>query len=446
MTRIPQQRRLPVSTRPPTSLHPASAACLARLPLSLVWYGCLAAGLWVVPLQAQAQARSQAQAPDKSLTVEITLHTEQDKPTEVSHDGSKPPFSGTRPSVDVAILLDTSNSMDGLISQAKSQLWNIVRQFAEAKKNGQTPTLRVSVFEYGNTRLPAAEGYLRQVCGLTDDLDKVSEALFSLKTDGGDEYCAQVIQAALKRLDWSTEPNGYKSIFIAGNEPFSQGPVDFHDSCRAAIEAGVVVNTIHCGDRQAGINGQWEEGARLAEGEFMNIDQDRQIVHIRCPQDKLIIELNAKLNKTYLWYGDKRQLFGQNQLRQDSNAAAMSPEALVQRAAAKGSAAYSNVGRDLVDSCRETTDILSSVAVDDLPEEMRSLSLEERKSRVTELATQRASIQEQLARLSREREAYLAKERQKLSPSDDDTTLGDAFMSVVRKQLKSSGFDVKEQP
>ena len=78
----------------------------------------------------------------------------------------------------MAILLDTSNSMDGLINQAKSQLWTIVEQFAKAKKNGQTPLLRVALFEYGNTRLPAAEGYIRQVVPLIDDLDKLSQSLF----------------------------------------------------------------------------------------------------------------------------------------------------------------------------------------------------------------------------------------------------------------------------
>ena len=38
------------------------------------------------------------------------------------------------PAVDIAILLDTSNSMDGLISQARSQLWNIVQQVGSAEK------------------------------------------------------------------------------------------------------------------------------------------------------------------------------------------------------------------------------------------------------------------------------------------------------------------------
>ena len=99
----------------------------------------------------------------------------------------------TRTAMDVALLLDTSGSMSGLINQAKAQLWNIVQEFAKAEKSGITPVFRVSVFEYGNNSLPAQEDYIRQVCGLTDDLDKVSEALFSLRTNGGSEYCGAVI-------------------------------------------------------------------------------------------------------------------------------------------------------------------------------------------------------------------------------------------------------------
>ena len=105
----------------------------------------------------------------------------------------KPRLTAPRPAVDIAILLDTSNSMDGLIDQAKSQLWTIINEFAAAKRHGLTPTLRVALFEYGNTNLPASEGYIRQVIPLTDDLDALSEALFALTTNGGDEYCGQVI-------------------------------------------------------------------------------------------------------------------------------------------------------------------------------------------------------------------------------------------------------------
>ena len=41
--------------------------------------------------------------------------------------------------IQAAILLDVSNSMDGLIEQAKAQLWTMVNVMGKAKCNGETP-------------------------------------------------------------------------------------------------------------------------------------------------------------------------------------------------------------------------------------------------------------------------------------------------------------------
>lgn len=371
------------------------------------------------------------------VNVKITVDKEpQDKPI------GKKPFTGIRPAVDVAILLDTSNSMDGLISQAKTQLWTIVRQFAEAEKNGRTPSLRVALFEYGNSGLPASEGYIRQVVQLTDDLDLLSEKLFGLSTNGGDEYCGQVINETIKRLDWSKEPNSYKAIFIAGNEPFTQGPVDFRKSCKRAIEEGVVVNTIHCGNYKAGVRGKWQEGAQLAEGEYFNIDQDRAVVHIKCPQDKIIIQLNAQLNDTYLWYGraDVRRRYAENQLAQDSNASGVSAGALLGRVVTKAGRAYRNKNRDLVDTLAENPDGLKDIDEQDLPEKLQEMKPTERKALIDKMAAQRKVIQAKIAKLNAEREAYLAKQRKLAANENDGDTLGDAVVTAVRKQLEKKGF------
>jgi hypothetical protein len=355
----------------------------------------------------------------------------------------KSPFQGERSAVDVAILLDTSNSMDGLISQAKSQLWTIVQQFAKAKKNGQTPLLRVALFEYGNTHLPASEGYIRQVVPLVDDLDKISEALFALSTRGGDEYCGQVIDEAITRLDWSSKPASYQAIFIAGNEPFTQGTVDYRRACQRAIEQGIVINTIHCGNHQAGVRGKWQHGAQLAEGEFFNIDQDRSVVHIPCPQDQIIIRLNSELNKTYLWYGsrEKRSDYGRNQTAQDTNAEGLAAGVAVSRAVTKASPAYGNRNRDLIDSLAIDEEILTKIPAKNLPEAMQKMSLEERTSHLRQMAEKRAKLQKKIHQHAAERETYLAKERQRQAVKSDQLTLGEAVVSAIGKQLKQAGFD-----
>ena len=97
-----------------------------------------------------------------------------------------PPPSAKK--IKIALLLDTSNSMDGLINQAKSQLWKIVNELALAKCEGEKPTVKIALYEYGNDRLTASEGYIRMVTPLTNDLDQISQDLFGLTTNGGSEF------------------------------------------------------------------------------------------------------------------------------------------------------------------------------------------------------------------------------------------------------------------
>ena len=91
-------------------------------------------------------------------------------------------FKTTRaPKIQLALLLDTSNSMDGLIDQAKSQLWNIVNELARAKCGIDRPELQIALYEYGNDNLPYSEGHIRMVTPLTSDLDEISKDLFFVK-------------------------------------------------------------------------------------------------------------------------------------------------------------------------------------------------------------------------------------------------------------------------
>ena len=101
--------------------------------------------------------------------------------------------------IQVALLLDTSSSMDGLIEQAKARLWDIVNTLTTLKYQGKTPTIEIALYEYGNDNLSPETNYIRQVSTLTTDLDLISEKLFSLTTYGGSEYCGAVISDATKK-------------------------------------------------------------------------------------------------------------------------------------------------------------------------------------------------------------------------------------------------------
>ena len=360
--------------------------------------------------------------------------------TALAHDIDPP----ARPIVQVALLLDTSNSMDGLIHQAQTQLWTIVNETARCKREGRQPRLMVALYEYGNSRLPVTEGYIRQVLPLTDDLDRVSEKLFALTTCGGDEYCGEVIQHATRELDWDTSPNTFRAIFIAGNEPFTQGSVDYRKSCRRAIEKGIVVNTIHCGSEAEGVAGKWRDGARIGEGRAMNIDQDRCAVQIRCPQDDDIRKFSVELNSTYVPYGDQGPVSCARQSQQDVNAAKC-PEtgADIQRAASKASSAYTNANWDLVDACKDGKVDVAKIQDKELPEAMKKMNAEERRDYIKQQSTRRAELQQKINELNSDREKFVAaKQREQ---ADVPQTLDSAVVQVVREQLKDNHFDVPEK-
>ncbi|MGB6041818.1 MAG: VWA domain-containing protein [Pirellulales bacterium] len=339
------------------------------------------------------------------------------------------------PKIQMAILLDCSGSMSGLINQARTQLWKTVNEFAKATRDGRPVQLEVALYEYGSGHYPREEGFLKQLVPLTDDLDRVSEALFALSTSGSEEYCGQVIDAATRHLQWSDNPRDLKCIFIAGNEPFTQGPVDFREACRNAIAKDIAVNTIHCGTSSEGVNGQWETGAQLADGSFMNIDHNQQIATIPAPHDKDLARLNGELNKTYIAYGSSqaRREAKDRQVAQDDNATGANPSAAAERSSFKSKAQYSNTGWDIVDGCREGKIKLEDLTEDQLPEEMKKMTVDERKAYVAKKQEERKKIQEQMSKLSDERDKFLAAERKKLAAEQGDT-LDEAIIDAARHQ------------
>ncbi|MDB5327650.1 MAG: hypothetical protein JWM57_3219 [Phycisphaerales bacterium] len=348
-----------------------------------------------------------------------------------------PPANDGRPLVQVAILLDTSNSMDGLINQARTQLWTIVNEISKAKRAGQTPRLEVALYEYGNNNLAAGEGYIRMVTPFTSNLDDVSEKLFALSTNGGEEYCGAVIESATKSLKWSSDPAVYKGIFIAGNEPFSQGQTDYHSSIREAVGKGVVVNTIHCGPATVGTETGWAEGAKIGQGAFTNINQDIVRNIPRCPQDDRISTLSTEMNTTYLPFGTRGRAAAENQVTQDANAAKNAPSgAVAQRAASKAGQNYVNAEWDAVDAAAAGKLDLKTAKDTELPEKLQNKSPEERKAIVADMAKRREAIRDELNKLVAEREKLIA-----AAQREGDPTLDAAVIGSIRAQLGQQKYE-----
>ena len=339
--------------------------------------------------------------------------------------------------VQLAILLDTSNSMDGLIEQTKTQFWKIVNEMARSKRESIAISLYVALYEYGNDGLSSDEGYIRLITPLTNDLDKISEELFKLKTNGGSEYCGTVISEAIKDLKWTKSSNEYKVIFIAGNEPFNQGEKDYKEACKSAISKGIIVNTIYCGNYDEGVQSFWKDGADLADGKYINIDSDQQIVHIETPFDNELVELGQKLNETYIAYGYEGDELKQRQEEQDANANNLSPSVMVERSITKGSGQYKNESWDLVDAKEKGSVDVANIPKDQLPKEMQNMTVEERNKYIEKKAKEREKYQNKINELDKQRRDYIAK---KIAEKPEDNTLDAAMLKIIREQASNKNY------
>ncbi len=342
--------------------------------------------------------------------------------------------------IQLVILFDTSNSMDGLLNQAKSKIWSIVNESSKLSYQGVQPQLEIAMYDYGNQSLNAKDYWIRKQIDFTMDLDLVSSKLFGLTTNGGDEFCGAVIQKSLTELEWSKDKNDLKMIFIAGNEPFNQGPISYKEVCSMAKNKGVIVSTIFCGDYSEGVNTFWQDGATCSGGDYFNINSDKAIQYISTPYDQQIQEFNTKLNGTYISFGKQGYAKQLEQKNQDANAAGLDEVVLIERAKTKSSKNYVNTDWDLVDAVNADSTRIDNLKAEELPAALQGKSKEEITKYIEDKKIERENIQLEITKLSVEREKYIQAEKNKNNTSQEDD-LGIAISKSIKKVALKNGFE-----
>ncbi len=344
-----------------------------------------------------------------------------------------PPVQRSR-TIDLAICLDTSGSMSGLINSARLKLWDIVNDLALACPK---PQLRVALLTFGNDGHDQENGWVRVDSGLTEDLDLISQRLFALSTNGGTEYVGRALQYA-GQLDWNPSDDALKLIVVAGNESADQDrQAPFQAMCRSLITRGIMVDSIYCGSPGDAVAAGWMEVARLADGQFASIDQDGTQL-VQTPFDDQLAELSSALNETYVPLGARGAAGKSNQSAQDANAQGLSTVAAATRAVTKARGLY-NCSWDLVDACRSGQVKLDQVKTDELPVNMQSMTVAQRTEYVNEMGLRRLGIQERVKQLGIERDAWVAAELKRLAV-DESRSLDWAIRNAMRDRIRSRGY------
>ena len=342
------------------------------------------------------------------------------------------------PKIQAAILLDVSGSMNGLIEQAKSQLWNMVNVIDKVKCENGLPKIEIALYEYGNNTNDEAAGYLKQISAFTNDLNRLSNELNNLTTNGSEEYCGQVIYTSLLNLDWDTSAASYKVIFIAGNEDFLQGKISYTKACNEAKKKGVIVNTIYCGDRNQGIINHWNLGAECGNGSFTNIDQNAKEKQIPTPYDSSIFLLNQKINRTYITYGisgkESFEAFTQSDTvpmydLKDVN------KMVTYKVVKSNGRLFNNSAWDLVDATEKDSSVINKVDMNTLADSLKSKSRDDLKQILDTKIADRNVIRKQIAEMNAKRDAHIMAEKAK-SATEYPKILKTEIERIIREQVK----------
>jgi Mg-chelatase subunit ChlD len=310
-----------------------------------------------------------------------------------------------KPRVEVVFCLDTTSSMTGLIEGAKAKIWSISNQIANGKP---TPELKVGLVAFRDR----GDEYITKVFDLTDDLDAVHGHLKEFKAEGGGDIPESVNQAlddAVNKIKWSTDDDTLRIIFLVGDAPPHmdyKDDVKYPVTCKKACEKGVIINAVQCGDAED-CTKAWKDICSKAEGSYVKIPQDGGATPVvKTEYDKRLGEINDELAKTTLVYGSRERQEADK--KKNDAALALAPEAKAARGAFQSkngqAAAY-----DLLDNIKQGKVKLEDVKKDDLPEQLKDLSVDEQKAYLDKLDKKRTELAKEALELDRKRTDAVAK-------------------------------------
>jgi len=374
----------------------------------------------------------------------LQSRTDTINPIDTATDTANQPASGGQV-LEMVFVVDTTSSMTGLIDGAKQRIWGIVNDVMQSPAH---PAVRIGLVGYRDR----GDEYVTTVLPLTNDLDKVYSTLMNYRAVGGGDAPEDVRRAlfdGVRRAGWSQGTSGLAQVlFLVGDAPPHNDYRDEPDTATTTAEAvrrGIVVNTIQCGD-MPGTREAWQTIASLGQGQYFSIAQDGGVQAIATPYDTQLGELAAKLGTTYVAYGggggtageETRARASADIARVEASVATSAPApAKAERALNKAVNSEAYVG-DLLQSIENGSVKLDSVKDEDLPAELRKLSVEERRQEIEKRLAARRDLRAQIVTLSKQRAEFIAAETKKRN-GNKQSGFDIAVAAALKEQLARKG-------
>jgi Mg-chelatase subunit ChlD len=353
-----------------------------------------------------------------------------------------------QPRIEVVFVLDTTGSMSGLINAAKEKIWSIANTLAMTEP---APQIKMGLVGYRDR----GDEYVTKHLALTDDLDAVYELLMCFSANGGGDGPESVNQAlyeAINEMNWSTDDETYKVIFLVGDYPPHMdydNDVRYPESCKLAAEKAIIINTIQCGT-YADTTPVWQDIAKKAEGQYFCVDQSGSAIVQATPFDANLAELSRLLDDTRMFYGSREEIAEQtSRAERGDKLYEMAPlGAKAARAKFNASEAGSDNflgGRELITDVSSGRIDLDKLGTDQMDERLQKMTIEKRKEYVAQMAEERSRIQKQIEEISLKRQNYIKQQIEKQNLNDTDS-LDHQLYKCIKNQANKKNIIYSEGP
>ena len=312
--------------------------------------------------------------------------------------------------IEVAFVLDTTGSMEGLIDGAKRKIiWSIANSIVDINPNAD---IRMGLIGYRDI----GDDYVVRTHDMSADIQGLYGRLMKFQADGGGdgpESVNEALDAAVRDLEWSSGDEVRRIVFLVGDAPphmdYPNGP-QYPEILRKAHQNGIIVNAVQVGGAPDTYE-FWQDIARLGDGKYFAIPEDGGQVEVHTsPYDNDIMTLQRKIDGTAVPYGSQAR---QEEVRAKLGEKAAAPAA-VQVDNSKFYAKRTSVkeivtgGGDLLDDLRNKVRDVEDIKADEMPPELKGKTSDEIKAVVAARTAEREKLEAEMAELVKRRDSHIA--------------------------------------
>ena len=211
---------------------------------------------------------------------------------------------GSKPVVDLVFCMDLSNSTNGITDIFRDQIWSTINNFQNFNPQ---PRVRIAIVGYGRPDFGGESNYTKILSPFTEDIDQaLSEIYFIDKSTNSSKSVTDVgFQTCLKELDWTTNKNSLRQIFVIGNGPLGSSAEALVKMVPKAVKKDINVQLVFL-QRDKKMIGykSWVALADIAGDSLEVINVNNAMTY--SPDggsEEMLTDAGSLLNETYIYYG-----------------------------------------------------------------------------------------------------------------------------------------------